>query len=348
MSEKLFIQRVVLEEVSYPLKTPFKTALREATHSQSLYVKIYCTNGIIGIGECTETIAITGESLSSQRYIIENFFIPRLQNRNILEYESLLSELHLLAPNNYSAKAAVDCAIYDCVSQFYQLPIYQLLGGKSKELLTSVTVSLNNLDQMIKQTRNYLEHGYKLLKLKLGNEIEKDIERFIELSRVVPEDVIFRIDANQGWTFKEAWRFINETHVYHHKIQFLEQPVHKLQLQELKQLKNETPISIMADESIFDCYEAKVALELGAMDAINIKLMKCGGISQAMQLANLAKIYQVPCMLGCMLETEVAIYYAIQVAYSNSNIDYVDLDSPLLINHPLQKLNYINGKITIQ
>lgn len=348
MSTTVLIHKVVLEEVSYPLKTPFKTALRQAIHSQSLYVKIYCLNGIVGLGECTETIAITGESLSSQKYIIEKFFIPQLQNKNILEYESLLNDLHYLAPNNYSAKAAINCAIYDCVSQYYQLSIYQLLGGKQKELTTSVTVSLDAISEMIFQTKNYIEKGYKLLKLKLGNDITLDIERFIELCRIVPDDVIVRIDANQGWTFKESWRFINETHSYHSKIQFLEQPVHKTKLQELKQLKNETPLFLMADESIFDCVDARVALELGAVDAINIKLMKCGGISQAMQLANLANIYQVPCMLGCMLETEVAITHALQVAYSNSNIHYIDLDSPLLINQPLNKLNYTDGKISIQ
>ena len=344
----MFIDQVVLEEVSYPLKRPFKTALREATHTKSLYVKIICTNGIVGVGECTETIAITGESLNSQKYIIEEIFIPQLKNKNLVEYESVLNLLNRLAPNNNSAKAAVDCAIYDCVSQFYHIPLYQLLGGSKKELVTSVTVSLNPIDEMINQSIDYIKQGFKLLKLKLGNDIQLDIERFLQLVNHVPEDTLFRIDANQGWNLKQSWNFIEKTHSAHHKIQFIEQPVHKNQLLDLKKLKDQTPLIIMTDESVFDLTDAKKVLEMRAADAINIKLMKCGGVSQAIKIANLASAYQVPCMIGCMLETEVAIVNAMHVAFSNSNIHYVDLDAPLLINHRTNKLDIVEGKILLK
>ena len=134
----------------------------------------------------------------------------------------------------------------------------------------------------------------------------------------------------------------------HNKIQFIEQPVHKSKLLDLKYLKEQTSLMIMADESVFHLTDAKNILEMRAADAINIKLMKCGGISQAIQIANLANAYQVPCMIGCMLETEVAVASAMHLALSHSNIRYVDLDAPLLINRPTNKIDISEGKLLLK
>ncbi|MGI8313884.1 mandelate racemase/muconate lactonizing enzyme family protein [Halobacillus mangrovi] len=326
------IQSIDTYQVAVPLHTPFKTALRTVTVAESIYVKIKCDNGITGWGEAPPTHVITGESLVSINHTIKHIFTPLLTGESLLDREVLFEKLHKSCIGNTSAKAAVDMAIYDCVAKQCQLPLYQLLGGYNKAMETDYTVSVNEPDEMADDAERYVQNGFKILKVKVGKDtIEKDIERILTIKKRVGHQVKIRLDANQGWKVKEAIYAIRRMEDLNLPIELIEQPVKAHDIEGLKQVTDHTYTPIMADESVFSPIDARRVLETRSADLINIKLMKAGGIHQALKINHLAESFGVECMVGSMIETKLAITAAAHFAASQKNITRVDFDAPLML-----------------
>ncbi|MFC7063850.1 mandelate racemase/muconate lactonizing enzyme family protein [Halobacillus seohaensis] len=341
----MIIQSIDTFPVAIPLHTPFKTALRTVTVAESIYVKVTCTDGTIGWGEAPPTHVITGESLSSINYCIEKILKPATLGKTLFEREKLFEILHGSVVGNTSAKAALDMALYDCLSQICNLPLFQFLGGYQDSMETDYTVSINDPEQMATDASHYITNGFNILKIKVGkDDIEKDIERIRAIRRTIGPDPLIRLDANQGWSVKQAIYAIRRMEELNLQIELVEQPVKAYAIEELKQVTDQTHTPIMADESVFSVQDAKRVLETKSADLINIKLMKSGGIYQAMKINQLAEAYGIPCMVGSMIETKLGITAAAHFAASQKNITRFDFDAPLMLsNDPLYGGVYYEG-----
>ena len=344
------IDQIETFKTAVPLHTPFKTALRTVEVAEAIIVKLTCDNGIVGWGEAPPTVVITGDSLSSIEYAIQQIIKPALMGKNLLNYEHLFQLLHSLLIRNSSAKAAVDMAIYDCLAQQCDLPLYQYLGGYREELETDYTVSVNSAKEMGEDAAAYVEKGFDVLKVKVGkDEIETDIKRIQEIRQRIGYDIKIRLDANQGWESKAAVQAIRKMEDLDLNIELVEQPVPAHDIEGLKRVTDEVDTLIMADESIFTPYQAFQILKNRSADLINIKLMKSGGIYQAQRINDLAEVCGVECMVGSMIETRLGITAAAHFAASRKNVTRFDFDSPLMLAEDIVSggIRYNRQKITM-
>ncbi|WP_077329301.1 mandelate racemase/muconate lactonizing enzyme family protein [Virgibacillus siamensis] len=326
------IQQIETFQAAIPLNSPFKTALRTVTVAETVVVKLTCDSGIIGFGEAPPTHVITGDSIASIDIAVNNVFKPLLLNESILQYERIFEKIDKSIIGNVSAKAAVDMAVYDCLAQEAQMPLWQFLGGYNDQIETDYTVSVNSPEEMADDAQQYMSDGFSILKVKVGKDaIDDDVKRIQGIRKRVGSRAKIRLDANQAWPAKEAVRAIRKMEDLGLDIELIEQPVHKTDFEGLKYVAANTETPIMADESVFSTGDARRLLEMRAADLINIKLMKAGGIHQAVKIAKLADIYGVKCMVGSMIETKIGITAAAHFAASQPNIINYDFDAPLML-----------------
>jgi o-succinylbenzoate synthase len=326
------IENIETYHMQIPLHTPFKTALRTVTVADTIIVKITSNNGITGWGEAPPTHVITGDSLASIQYAINDILKPVLLGESLVHYERVFEKIHTSLIGNTSAKAAVDMAIYDCIAQKANMPLTQFLGGYKEGIETDYTVSVNSPEQMAADALTYINNGFDVLKVKVGkDDINKDIARIQAIRKSIGNDVIIRLDANQGWKEEEAVKAIRKMEDLGLDIELIEQPVKRHNIAGLKYVTDNTDTPIMADESVFSPVDARYVLEQEAADLINIKLMKSGGIHEAIKIVKLAQIYGVECMVGSMIETKLGITAAAHFAASQPNVTKYDFDAPLML-----------------
>jgi len=226
----------------------------------------------------------------------------------------------------------------DWVGKALNAPLYRLWGlNPEKSPLTSFSIGIDTPEVMAQKTREAAP--YKILKVKVG---KPNDEEFIKAVRSVAPDKPIRVDANEGWTDKEEaikkieWLVKNG-------IEFIEQPMPSHMMEETAWLRDRSPVPIIADEAVKSARDIPKLAE--AYDGINIKIMKSGGLQEAMRMIWLAKSLSMKIMIGCMIESSVAITAAAQMC---SLIDYADLDGNLLIsNDPYVGATLIDGHVVV-
>ncbi|MDT8719611.1 dipeptide epimerase [Clostridium sp. 19966] len=320
---------IKIKFISVPLKRPFKTALRTVNSVEDPIVTIITDTGNVGYGEAPPTAVITGDTTGSILSAVE-IIKKSIIGMDIENIEEIMLTLNKCIVKNTSAKAAVDIAVYDLYGQLYNAPLYKLLGGYRKEIVTDITISVNSPEEMAEDSIDAINRGYRTLKVKVGKDSELDIKRLQAIRKVVGQDVDLRIDANQGWKPKEAVRILRGMEDLGLNIEFVEQPVEAHDIEGLKFVSDNVFTPVMADESVFLPMDALKIMQNRAADLINIKLMKTGGIYNALKICSLAEIYGVECMIGCMLEAKVSVTAAVQLAAAKSIITKIDLDGPVL------------------
>lgn len=324
------ITDIRLGEISVPLKTPFKTALRTVNSVNDIIVEIHTDTGNTGFGEAPPTGVITGDTKGAIIGAINDHIKKHLIGMDIENFEELMIKLDRSIIKNTSAKAAVDIALYDLYGQLYNAPVYKLLGGYRKEITTDITISVNDPEEMARDSIDAVKRGFKTLKIKVGKDSLIDIERMKAIRRAVGYDVRLRIDANQGWKPKEAVKALRKMEDEGLEIEFVEQPVAAHDIEGLKYVTDNVSIPVLADESVFSPEDALKILQMRAADFVNIKLMKAGGIHNALKICSAAEVYGVECMIGCMLEAKVSVNAAVHLAAAKSIITKIDLDGPAL------------------
>ncbi|MFT9497808.1 mandelate racemase/muconate lactonizing enzyme family protein [Anaerosolibacter sp.] len=325
------IKNISVKHVSVPLIKPFKTALRTATSAEDTVVIIETDDGQVGYGEAPPTGVITGDTNGSIVAAVTENISKLLIGEEIENLEKIMDKLNMSMVRNSSAKAAVDMAVYDLFGKLYKAPVYKLLGGYRNTVETDITVSINEPEEMRDDALRYVANGFTALKLKVGMDIQKDIQRVKAIREAIGYDIKIRIDANQGWQAKEAIRGIRKLEDAGLEIELVEQPVKAWDLDGLKYVTDHVETPIMADESMFSPQDAFKILSMRAADLINIKLMKCGGIHNALKIVAIAEACGVECMLGSMLETKIGITAAAHLAGARKNITRFDLDAPALL-----------------
>ncbi len=317
--------------LTVPLKTPFKTALRTVDQIADIIVVIETDSGHCGYGEAPATAIITGDTHGGIRDAIESVIKPKLIGEDIANLNRITHLIQSALVKNTSAKAAVEIAVYDLFAQLYQAPLYKILGGGDPVITTDITISVDHIDKMVADSVAAVERGFDSLKIKVGKDIGVDIERVKAIHAAVEGRALLRLDANQGWTAKQAvfaLRTIEEAGIH---LELIEQPVKAHDIAGLKYITERVTTPVMADESVFGPVEVIELIRQRAADIINIKLMKSGGISNALHIADIAIMHDIECMIGCMLEGSISVAAAAHVAAAKSQaITKIDLDGPSL------------------
>ena len=325
------IQSIEIGKVSIPLKKPFKTALRTVHSAEDIIVKVIADSGEVGFGNAPPTAVITGDSQDSIIAAIRDTLAPKLVGMDIDNIEGIMTALDSGMLHNCSAKAALDIAVYDLFGKRYGLPLYKLFGGYCRSMETDLTISLNEPEEMVRDSLEAVAEGYTALKLKVGNDPALDIQRVQAIRDAVGPAVKIRLDANQGWNAKEAVRTIRRFEADGLDIELIEQPVKAHDFDGLKYVTDHVETDIMADESAFGPYEVFRLLSMRACDLVNIKLMKAGGLHNAVKIAHFAETMGVQCMMGCMLESKIGITAAASLAAGKRIVSRADLDAAVLL-----------------
>lgn len=324
------ITKVRLGKISVPLRVPFKTAVRSVSSVEDVIVELHTDTGAVGYGEAPPTGAVTGDTAGAIIGAIQDHIAPTILGREVDDFENLMLAVQSCILKNTSAKAAVDMALWDLYGQLHGIPVYKMLGGSRNQIVTDITISVNSPEEMARDARNAVDRGYDCLKCKVGKDAELDLRRLEAIRAEAGKDVRIRIDANQGWKPKEAVRILARMEEKGLDIEFVEQPVHQHDLTGLKYVTDNVSIPVLADESVQGPADALTIMQMRAADLVNIKLMKCGGIYNALKIASAAEVYGVECMIGCMLEAKISVNAAIHLACAKQIITKIDLDGPVL------------------
>jgi len=315
------------------LQHPFTIAVSSRTTTPIVLTEIEY-NGVIGYGEASLPPYL-GETQES----VISFFskVDLSQYENPFELERILQNIDEIETGNTAAKAAIDIALHDLVGKLLQQPWY-ILWGLSKNNLppTSYTIGIDTPDVVREKTKE--AHEFKILKVKLGRENDKEM---IETIRSVTEKPI-TTDVNQGWIDKEyALDMIYWLH--NNGVILIEQPLPKERIDDLAWLTEHSPIPIIGDEGVQRL--ADVPKAVGVYHGINIKLMKCTGMREAYKMAILARSLGLKIMIGCMTETSCAISAA---SHLTPLANWADLDGALLITNDLfDGVTFQNGEIIL-
>ncbi len=297
---------------------------------EDVIVEISTDTGEKGYGEAPPTGVITGDTTGAILGALRDHIIPTLMGRDVDDLENLMIDLNRCVVKNSSAKAAVDMALWDLYGKLYRIPVYKMLGGSRKNLVTDITISVNPPEVMAEDARNAVGRGYDTLKMKVGIDPALDVTRLTAVREAVGPDVKIRIDANQAWNARQAVRILDQMQNKGLDIELCEQPVPAHDLDGLRYVTERSIVPVLADESVFSPEDALTILQTHAADLINIKLMKCGGIYNALKIAAAAELYGAECMIGCMLEAKVSVNAAVHLGCAKGVITRVDLDGPVL------------------
>ncbi|MFM7358266.1 MAG: mandelate racemase/muconate lactonizing enzyme family protein [Sediminibacterium sp.] len=310
---------------SVPLKKPYTIAYNTFSSVDLVLLEIELANGIIGYGSASPAEEVVGESPRQTAQHLQSDMIQQLVGRDIRHFQQLIYEVRQHFPLYPGTQAAIDIALHDAFGKFLGIPVVEWYGQKIKAILTSVTIGIKDVAATLAEAEEYQRKGFRVLKVKTGIELEEDIERITKLYERFGRSMILRVDANQGYTLAQLQRFLEATQSF--GIELVEQPLPVGAEQELLQLDTFWRGRIAGDESIKD---PAAALRWAAGDQpfgiYNIKLMKCGGLSGAFSIAQIAAAAGIHLFWGCNDESTISITAALHAAYANENTRYLDLD----------------------
>lgn len=344
----MHIKRVVLYQVPVRLKEPFIISLGSFDFANNVVVTLHTDTGLTGFGECSPFRSINGESMETCM-VVGKELAQSLIGKDPENIESCSSLMDQAYYGNNSIKSAFDIALYDLAAQNAGLPLYAYLGGdKKKTMITDYTVSLDEKNKMVSDALKIVANGFQVIKVKLGESLEKDIERIRLIRAAVGNEIPLRIDANQGWDTQTAIAALKAMEPFN--IQHCEEPIPRWNFMELPVVRSESPIPIMADESCCDHHDAKRLIDLHACDMLNIKLGKSGGFYKALKMVKLAGKAGIKIQIGGFLESRLGFTAAAHLALTSDQIIYCDFDTPLMfVEDPVSGgISYSNrGVVTV-
>ena len=326
----MIIRQIQVGSIALPLAHPFKTALRTVEHVDDIVVRVIGDDGQMGYGEAPPTAVITGETKGSVACAVRDFIAPALVGMDLMDLEAVMNKLQGCMVHNTSAKAAVDMALLDLWGKALGQPLWRLLGGARRSFTTDLTISVNSVDEMVRDSLEAVERGFDTLKIKVGKNPQLDVERLTAIRKAVGPDIKLRLDANQGWKPREAVAIMGQMEDAGIGIELVEQPVAAADFEGMQYVTARINTPVLADESVFSPVDAIKVIQGRAADLINIKLMKTGGIWPALKLCSIAETLGVECMIGCMLESKLSVSAAAHLCAARSVITRADLDGPSL------------------
>jgi L-Ala-D/L-Glu epimerase len=312
--------------ISAALHTPFVTALRRTTTVDSLIVEVVDSDGRTGFGEAPQVLAVTGATVAGAQACVESAIGPMLIGRDADDLVTRCREVARAVVGNESAKAAVDTALHDLAARRLDIPLVRLLGGANLTVPTDVTLAADEPPALALAAKLRESEGFTVLKVKVGTDAATDLARIRAVCAAIDPATKVRLDANQGWTARDAVRIINQISAEGLPVELVEQPVHRADLDGLAWVSDRVEIPIMADEAVFDARDLIEVIRRRAADLVNVKLAKSGGLLAARTLLELATSYGMGTCVGSMMEGPIGVGAAASLvaAYPTSLVSDLD------------------------
>ena len=321
------------------LKAPWAIAGRVTESVENIFIEIITDQEISGMGAGAPSPDVTGETIQNafdRLQLMSSKIIGwDLGNKKDL-FTQLESELRAFP----ATRAAIDMALFDALAQSEGKSVVEHLGQVHQCLPTSITIGVESFDKTIEDAKRNIEKGFSILKIKIGENIDEDIEKVFALSELGAEDLLIRVDANRGYNVKELEQFFEKTQ--HLGLELIEQPLPKDQIKEMLNFPEELRDICVADESLHspdDAYQLTKGMK--PFGVFNIKLMKCGGIYPALEIARIAENEGIELMWGCMDESKISITAALHAALASPATKYLDLDGFFDLGWDLMSGGYI-------
>jgi len=346
MKLNMKIKSVEIYKADIAFNEPFKIAIMEFSAANSIIVRIHTDSGIYGMGEANPSTGITGDD-QEIGFAGAVLIAKHILGKSPLDIEARMTEINHLLLHNSCIRSAFDMALYDIVGKASGLPLYHLLGGGSRTLVTDQTIGIDHPEVMAEKAMGFCKEGFPAIKVKLGTNKEDDINRVKAIRESIGDQIPIRIDANQGWNFSTAVAVLRQIEKY--EIEYCEQPLKRWDYENMGRLRQITTIPIMADESLFDEHDAFKLAQGGYCDLFNIKLAKSGGLHTALKINAIAESAGIPCMVGCMNETRLGLTAAAHLVSARPNIRFADLDGHFFHQKDLATggCTYRGGEITL-
>ncbi len=330
------------QPVDVPLKEPFHIATGTVTTARNVLATVAQDN-IEGVGEATPFEVVTGGT--QQLVLTQLASVPKTFD---FHAKTPIGEaLVKLKADKFGpdARHAIDVALHDWSARSKRVPLATFLGGAPRPLASSITIPIVPLSDVPRIVNAGLAAGFTIFKIKSKSGVDTETERVKIVRDLVGKSAELRIDANAGWSLQEAKQMLPVLRKY--DVKFLEQPLKRDDLVGHAALVKEKSVPIMLDESIFTLADAQKVHKAKAADLFNVKLAKSGGITGAARIFNFAAEQGVDCMIGCMIQTRVAISADAHVAAGFKAIKWVDLDGhTFLKTDPIEGgVHFQNGKI---
>ena len=327
------ITALTLVSVPMQLTEPYTIAYETVSEAVNLFMRVETDSGLSGIGCAAPDVEVTGETAETVTTAFHSFIEPMLLGGDPFRLTFYMEQLKRSPACGASARAMTDMALYDLMARRAGLPLYKLLGGYRRSISTSITIGILPVKETVRRATSFLEDGFHILKIKGGLDVEEDIRRVKEIRSAAGSRIELRFDANQGYTVEQAVYFVEQTR--EDRVRILEQPTPRQHSDQLGAVSRRTPIAVMADESLMTLRDVFRLTRGDLTDMVNIKLMKVGGISEAMSINSVARAAGVEAMIGCVDESGLAISAGLHLALSRPNTMFADLDGHLdLIGDP--------------
>ncbi|MEV0797176.1 dipeptide epimerase [Kribbella sp. NPDC050281] len=319
--------------VSAPLHTPFITALRTATHADSLLVEV-SDGELSGWGEAPQVWKVTGDSLAGSQACVEGPITAALDGLGPDDLTEALRRVQNAVAGNFGAKGAVDVALHDLAARRRGQTLHGFLGSTVDIVRTDMTLSVGDPDALAAAAQARLVDGFDVLKVKVGTDARADVERVRRVREAIGPEPTLRLDANQGWSRRDAVTAIRAMEDAGCDLELVEQPVVAADLEGMAWVTDRVRTPILADESVYGVRDLVNVIRYGAADMVNVKLAKCGGLGPARTLLELAREHGIRTIVGSMMESHVGVGAAAALvsAYPTSAVN--DLDAAWWLKQP--------------
>lgn len=316
------------------LKNPYTIASDTFSNVVNIFLRLETENGSFGYGVASPAEDVTGETPEACLKAMEKRLDQFVKGQDIRHLNGILRKLENGISSTPSAITAIDIALHDLFAKYLGLPLVDVLGRVHQSMPTSVTVGISSVEESLEDAIKYIRQGFRILKVKIGRSVDEDIARLIKIREQVGQEIIIRVDGNQGYSNKTFHEFMKRAESL--KLEFIEQPLNVKDHAAMRSLSVSERKKSAADESLHDVSDALRLAEMPhAFGIYNIKLMKCGGISPGLQIAEIANIAGIEVMWGCMDESIIGISAALHAAFASPATRYLDLDGSLELERDL-------------
>jgi L-Ala-D/L-Glu epimerase len=337
------IAEIRLAQKFIPFKHTYGISSATYTGETFIIAKLIGADGTFGLADSVTAIPFGHEDAHTMIYIIQNYLFPAIKGMDSLDIEAIETKMEKATPGHYMAKAVIDIALYDLNAKKFGVPLYQLLGGKFHESVPLIgAIGISDTERMVREAHEFVEHGFKTIKMKIGTNPKSDLERVTEVRNAIGAETCFRLDANQGCNLTEYLPIFRKMESY--DLEFIEQPLPVWDVDGYQKLCAALDTPILIDEGIYTPHDLTALIKRDAVDAVNIKILKTG-LTGGKHIAAIAESAGLPCLVGSMFETGIGTAASIHFAISTRTVTHASecMFPTLLIEDVVEGEPYSNA-----